>query len=55
MVELSEGTGFDHEPIFGVSVADAEGNRLYDESQMFYSIEDARSHITELEGDRLPS
>lgn len=49
MVELSEGTGFDHEPIFGVSVADADGNRLFEpESQMFWSLEDARRHIDNL-------
>lgn len=49
LVELSEGTGFNHEPIFGVSVADASGERLHDpESQMFYSRSDAMAHIRNL-------
>lgn len=51
LVELSQGTGFNHEPIFGVSVADADGNRLFDESQMFHSLEDARQHIASLAQD----
>lgn len=46
LIELSEGTGFDNEPIFGVSVADAEGNRLlHPTSQMFFSLGEARKHI----------
>lgn len=49
LIELSRGTGFDNEPIFGVSVADASGERLFEpDSQMFYSIEDARNHIAEI-------
>lgn len=45
MIELSKGEGFDHEPIYGVTVATSEGTRLYGDSQMFFSEEDAREHI----------
>lgn len=45
LVELSEGTGFDHEPIYGVTVATLDGERDHDRSQMFFSLDDAREHI----------
>lgn len=45
MIELSKGEGFDREPIYGVTVATSGGMRLYGDSQMFVSEEDAREHI----------
>lgn len=45
MIELSKGEGFDHEPIYGVTVATADGVRLYDESQMFHSESEARGYV----------
>ena len=45
LVELSEGTGFDHEPIYGVTVATLDGEPDHDRSQMFHSLDDAREFI----------
>lgn len=51
--ELSTGSGFDHEPIYGVSVVwlnlgGTTERAKYPVSQMFYSREDARAHIRRL-------
>lgn len=43
--ELSEGTGFRREPIFGVTVMELSGTRRHDLSQMFHSLEDADEYI----------
>lgn len=48
VVELSSGTGLEHEPIYGVTVKDydnkAEGWTDPNLSQMFYSKEEAKKH-----------
>ena len=48
LIELSRGTGFDHEPIYGVTVATITGRPLFDESQMFHSLEEAEGYIAGL-------
>lgn len=48
-VELSEGRGINHEPIFGVTVRTPSGARLDpDPSQMFWSYKAAIEYIREL-------
>ncbi|MEX1037256.1 MAG: hypothetical protein WDZ96_00205 [Acidimicrobiia bacterium] len=47
-IELSEGTGFSSNPIFGVSVALSGGVRDHELSQVFGSLEDATAHINSL-------
>ena len=49
IVELSEGTGFEDEPIFGVTVVDPhEGEQVHDLSQLFWSLKEAHAHIAKL-------
>ena len=48
LIEFSSGTRFD-KTIWGVSVADAEGNRLYEpDSQMLHTWVQAQTHIAKL-------
>jgi hypothetical protein len=52
IVELSEGTGFSREPIFGVTVLELDGDdvkRRNDLSQLCHSLDDARDVIESLE------
>lgn len=53
--ELSEGTGIDHEPIFGVTVvrmwADGTTERWYDKSHMFHSRQEAETYIAKLKSE----
>jgi hypothetical protein len=50
MIELSEGTGFDHEPIFGVSVSDRGGTYQADPvSRLFRDRAEARAYMEGLE------
>lgn len=55
--ELSSGTGFKNEPIYGVSIVrlhpDGTTERLLDKSDMFWSIAEARAHIIDV-GTSLP-
>ena len=49
IIELSEGTGFNREPIYGVSVLafDADGKRVFttsDKSAMFYDLAKAKEY-----------
>lgn len=48
--ELSEGTGFDGQPIYGVTVVNIEGEPKHDtnKSEMFYSREFAEAYIGDL-------
>jgi len=49
VVELSQGTGMSDEPIFGVTVANLiEKENEHDLSQMFFSLDEANSHIRNL-------
>lgn len=46
--ELSEGTGFNHKPIYGVTFIDPETMKSNHElNQMFYSLNEAKEHIKE--------
>ncbi len=48
-VELSEGTDFDHNRIYGVTVVNTETNQAANElSQMFHSKSDALHYISSL-------
>ena len=49
LVELSQGRGFDQEPIFGVTIATLGGERDYDRSKMFYDLDKAKAYIDTLE------
>lgn len=50
--EISRGLGFDNKPIFGVTIIEVDANgktrRRTDLCNMFFSIEEARSHIKEV-------
>jgi hypothetical protein len=46
--ELSEGTGFGTNPLYGVTVLELTGERRNDLSQMFHSIEEADEYIKKL-------
>lgn len=49
--ELTEGTGFKREPIFGVTILTRRyGEHRHDLSKMFYSIEEAEAWISTLGG-----
>tara|TARA_Y100000034_G_scaffold25948_1_gene30988 strand:+ start:870 stop:1214 length:345 start_codon:yes stop_codon:yes gene_type:complete len=50
--ELSSGEGFNHEPIYGVSIAMIDENtrktkRLYNDSHMFNSLAEAKVYIND--------
>lgn len=48
-VELSEGTGMEHEPIFGVTVVNTvTAEAEHDLSKMFYSKQEATAYLKEL-------
>jgi len=53
LFEISEGTGFDREPIFGVTVLelleDETVKRRCDLNKLFDDLEEARTHAEELE------
>lgn len=44
--ELSEGRGFNHEPIFGVTIRDENGERFDpDRSKLCHSLTEAKNYI----------
>jgi hypothetical protein len=47
MVELSSGTGFDNDPIYGVTVLNPDGTQNHDQSRMFHSLGQATTYIAE--------
>jgi hypothetical protein len=51
MVELSEGTGFDGQPIFGVTVLNADKTPNHEACEMFQSLKEAEQHIDGLEDE----
>ena len=49
LVELSEGRGFDNEPIYGVTILYGDGKPDHENSEMFRDLDEAKSHIKEVE------
>ncbi len=49
MIEVSEGTGFDNKPIWGVTVINADGCQNFDDSGMFHTKPKAYAHVKKLE------
>lgn len=47
MVELSQGTGFENEPIYGVSVISPDGSPNHNRSRLFHDLEKATKYIVE--------
>lgn len=48
-IEVSEGTGFNNDPIFGITVINADGTQNHDKSTMFQSKDDAYGYVGTLE------
>lgn len=52
MVELSEGTGFENNPIWGVTVLNADRTPNHNACDMFRSLKKAERHIKKLDSLR---
>ncbi len=49
MIEVSEGTGFNNRPIFGVTVINADGSRNHIDSDLFQTRLKAYIHVKTLD------